>query len=295
MRKKPSNAACFNMAILFCFSGILLAAFSLEAGNFRKYKNITYTEGDPKAASRHMLDVYAPKDRAAKKEVFIFIHGGRWDSGKKGWYKYIGKRMAHKNVVAVIINYRLSPQAMYKGMVMDCAEAVLWVVENIEKYGGDSSRIFISGHSAGGHLAAFLAYDVACWDSLKVHNPLKGCILIDAFGLDMYTYFKSNKSKSDSTFLNTFSRSPKVWKEASPLYHVHSPALPCMIFYGERTYPAIKSGSADFYKVLKEHHAEASIEMVKKKKHIGMVLQLFCARNKLYHKMLVFMKHDFSL
>ncbi|MFA6946412.1 MAG: alpha/beta hydrolase [Pedobacter sp.] len=65
---------------------------------------------------RNLLDVYYPANSEVPKDVLVFIHGGSWDSGKKETYRWLGKNMARKNVVSVIINYSLSPELQYEKM-----------------------------------------------------------------------------------------------------------------------------------------------------------------------------------
>lgn len=60
---------------------------------------------------------------------------------------YIGRGMAENNFVSVTISYRLN--TLFPVPIMDVAKAFKWVFENIEIYGGDVSKIFVSGHSAG--------------------------------------------------------------------------------------------------------------------------------------------------
>ena len=56
-------------------------------------------------------------------------------------------------------DYRLVPQVRFPAFVQDGALAVKWVRDNIARYGGDSARIGLSGHSAGAYIAAMLALD----------------------------------------------------------------------------------------------------------------------------------------
>ena len=81
--------------------------------------------------------------------------------------------MARKGIITVIIDYRLSPSIAYKGMTTDVAMAIQWVQENIGSYGGNNNKVFVSGHSAGGHLAALIATDNQYFDSLGKSIPFK--------------------------------------------------------------------------------------------------------------------------
>ncbi len=216
------------------------------------------------------------------------MYGGNWNSGRKGLYSFFGSRLARKGVVTVIPDYPKSPQAEYNEMATDMALAVKWVYENIEKYGGDSSRIYLSGHSAGGHLAALIAIKPAYFDSLKIPNPVKGLVLIDAAGLDMYGYLKGEGSSAEETYLETFSRDPKIWKEASPMYHLHEGMPPMLMFQGGKTYPSIAQSTARFLAAMKPYRPAPVFYVQAGKKHVPMILQFFYSYNKRYNDILRF-------
>src|SRR5262249_21258684 len=108
------------------------------------------------------LDVFAPKGAPGPAPVVLFVHGGTWMYGDKnffGIYRGLGKFPARHGVVAVMINYRLSPYVRHPEHVKDVARAFASVVRNIASYGGDPRRIILGGHSAGGHLVSLLVTD----------------------------------------------------------------------------------------------------------------------------------------
>ena len=220
----------------------------------------------------------------------IFIHGGNWNSGKKSLYNFFGSRMARKSVVVVTIDYPLSPHANYHQMATASARAVQWVKDNIEKFGGDPGKIFISGHSAGGHLATLLAVRNQYFDSLGISTPIKGAILIDAAGLDMFGYLHEGKFPEDHTYLKTFTKNPTSWKEASPLYHLHHDMPPMLIYRGEKTYPSIFKGHQKFITALKEYAPDTEYYVLKGKKHVPMITQFFKPWNPRYKEIIKFMK-----
>ena len=119
------------------------------------------------------LNVFAPRKHAVLKDVFVFIYGGTWNSGKKSLYSFLGNRMARKDVVTVVIDYPKSPQANYDEMATDAAKAIKWVKENITRYGGNPDKIFVSGHSAGGHLAALISVRDDYFKKFGIPNPIK--------------------------------------------------------------------------------------------------------------------------
>jgi acetyl esterase/lipase len=269
-------------ALLFLIPGFLYSK------DFRSFKNISYI--NPSSDKKEtMLDIFAPKDKSSLKEVFIFIHGGSWVSGSKNTYHFLGRRMAGKGKVAVIINYPLAPDANINEIEFCCAKAVQWCYQHIEEYGGDKNKIFVGGHSAGGQLAAMLSVNDHLFDSLNIKNPVKGCVLIDAFGLDIYSYLSHIQYNPEGLFFKIFSGKSQNWKLHSPAHHIEN-KIPFLIYVGAKTFPVIKSGSADFNQKLKKKNIESQFKEIKKRRHIGMIFQLYSGRNKMYGEMLEFMK-----
>jgi acetyl esterase/lipase len=109
---------------------------------------------------RQRLDVYAPP-HALSRPVVIFWYGGSWVKGSKAQYRFVGEALAEHGFVAVLPDYRLYPQVSFPLFDEDGARAVAWVQEHIRDFGGDPRRIVLMGHSAGGHTAAFLAFNHA--------------------------------------------------------------------------------------------------------------------------------------
>lgn len=236
------------------------------------------------------LDVYSPKKIKHKKHVLVFIHGGNWRSGKKKTYKFFGKGFARKGVVTIVMDYRWSTVTDFRGMSQDGARAIKWVQENISKYGGDSSRIFIAGHSSGGHLGALLATDESYLKKEGIKNPIKGVVLIDAFGLDMYSYLKNSQNVEDSIYFPAFTIDEVLWKKGSPIYFLDKHSPPFLTYVGERTYPAIKKYSNTFVAALKPLQPEAKLLLIKGKKHVPMIAQFYNPSNKRYDEILNFMR-----
>ncbi len=106
---------------------------------------------------RQQLDVYMPDKGADKAPVVVFFYGGSWNSGERGDYLFVGEALAAQGFVTVVADYRLYPEVRYPDFLDDCALAVRWTLANIGEYGGDTRRVFLMGHSAGGYNAAMLA------------------------------------------------------------------------------------------------------------------------------------------
>jgi acetyl esterase/lipase len=91
--------------------------------------------------------------------VVIFWYGGSWFEGSKADYRFVGTALAKQGIVVIIPDYRLYPQVTFPAFEEDGARALAWVEQHAAEYGGDPKHIVLMGHSAGGHTAAFLAFN----------------------------------------------------------------------------------------------------------------------------------------
>jgi arylformamidase len=109
-------------------------------------------------ASSERLDIFSPKT-AGPAPVQIYIHGGYWISNDKKDTSYVALGFVGAGFVTVVIDYTLIPNVRMAEQVRQCREAVRWVAAHIRDYGGDPQQIYVTGHSAGGHLAVSLLTD----------------------------------------------------------------------------------------------------------------------------------------
>ncbi len=100
------------------------------------------------------LDVF-PAGRGPA-PVHVFIHGGYWHRMDKADFSFVARTFHAAGAAVVVINYALVPTVDLDELVRQCRTAVAWVHRQASSFGGDSARIFVSGHSAGGHLVAML-------------------------------------------------------------------------------------------------------------------------------------------
>lgn len=136
-----------------------------EATGVTSYRDVAYVAGDDAHVEKHRLDLYLPAEDAWRegKPILIWIHGGGWTMGDKsdafGLYSRYCRLLAEHGVAAANISYRLTPTVRHPGHIEDIAAATAWIIRHAEEFGYDPSAVFVSGHSAGGHLAALLAAD----------------------------------------------------------------------------------------------------------------------------------------
>lgn len=148
----------YLIALLALLSGcsttqFLVANAPTEFDRIDRHANLAYGN-DP----RQRLDIYAPRQAQAR-PVVIFWYGGSWVRGRKSQYRFVGTTLAERGIVAVLPDYRLYPQVTFPAFDADGARAVAWVEQHVQQFGGDPREIVLMGHSAGGHTAAFLAFN----------------------------------------------------------------------------------------------------------------------------------------
>jgi acetyl esterase/lipase len=125
-------------------------------GDLERFPAIAYG-----AAARQRLDVYVPLRSALSTPppVIVFFYGGSWQAGDRATYLFAAEALTSQGFIVVVPDYRVYPEVRYPGFVEDGAAAVAWTRREIARFGGDPSRIYLMGHSAGAHIAAMLAYD----------------------------------------------------------------------------------------------------------------------------------------
>lgn len=266
---------------------LLTSVSSCAFKSVTRSKNLTYLESSGDLPEKQ-LNVFAPK-KAEKAPVFVFIHGGSWNSGRKEIYDFMGSRLARRGVVSVIIDYPLAPAYQLPAMEKASARAIKWVKENISNYGGDPDNIYVSGHSAGGHLAALVAIKEEPWQELGMANPLKGAILNDPAGLDWYWFLTERKEKYNAEDnYDAFTNQPEIWKTYSPIYDLTGQEIPLLIMEGERTYPGIRLTIDRFRKEAEAKGTNLTYSFYPKAKHIPMITQFFWTWSKGYDDVLGF-------
>ena len=282
---KPNDMIRYTFILI-----LLFFQFSCSFRGIYRHKDITYIEeGFLENLPEKKLNVFTPKKADGTNDVMVFIHGGSWNSGDKDIYNFLGSRFARKGIVAVIINYPLAPEYQVHDMAQAAAKALHWTKENISEYGGSAEHIYVSGHSAGGHLAALLTVRDAYFDTLGVANPIKGAVLIDAAGLDMYWFLNEMNYESGTSYLKAFTDSPTVWKDTSPIYYLDEKDPPIFVMVGGRTLPGIEKTTVRFMEEYKKIEPNPHYHLQPRKKHVPMIVQFIYTPHKAYRWILDFM------
>lgn len=137
-------------------------------------------------SGRERLDIFPAARGGAP--VLAFIHGGYWQSNDKEASSFLVEGpLAHGFSVA-LIEYTLAPEAGIERIVGEVGRAVDWLAGHAGDFGADPSRIFVSGHSAGGHLTAMMLGKPSVAGALAISGlydlePIRLCYLNEKLGL----------------------------------------------------------------------------------------------------------------
>ncbi|MFI1753462.1 alpha/beta hydrolase [Streptomyces sp. NPDC020571] len=134
---------------------ILLRPFFRRRNDVRRVGNLRY--GD---AGRHnLLDLYHHRSRPEGGPVLIHFHGGHYDQGRKNTQSLpLLYRLASQGWVCISANYRLRHAFSHPDHLIDAKKVITWAREHAKEYGADpAAAVFVSGSSAGGHMAALAA------------------------------------------------------------------------------------------------------------------------------------------
>jgi acetyl esterase/lipase len=263
---------------------------------------------------RHTLDVFAPAE-ARDLPVVVFVHGGGWLVGDKnffGVYRRVGRFLASNGVVAVAINYRLSPRVRHPEHVRDVARAYAWVRRNIRDHGGNPDRIILAGHSAGAHMVALLATDARYLQDADLgltdadRAALKGVIAVsgvyripapDEFVrmlADMVQGTLNNvgagrlgklgaalmmpsivrTGKTFNPFHLVFGDDKMLREQASPLLHVRSGLPPFLILYAQDEFPTLPQMAQEMATALRDKGNQAEVMQIDRTHHNTILFRL---------------------
>lgn len=263
--------------LLLCFLSLWLWGNAQNTTDYILVKDIPYrlTE-DTYALERCKLDIYYPKDVQDFPTV-VWFHGGGLSDG----HKYIPEELKVCGMAVVAVNYRLLPKAQFTDCLEDAAAATAWAFREIQKYGGNPRKIFLSGHSAGGYLVNMIGLDKRWLNNYRIDaDSIAALIPFSGHAISHFAYRQSRGMKDTQPSIDEF----------APLYYVRPDAPPLIIVSGDRELEMLGryEENAYFWRMMKvaghtesylyelggyDHGSMASPAFHILKKHIEKILQ----------------------
>jgi len=242
--ERPSGAA------------VSLPSQELDPGIEAK-KDLIYRQGAPEDEAKHKLDVYA-KTGASARPVLFFVHGGAWRQGDRSQYGFVGNLFAKAGYVVVVPSYRLAPKNPHPAQIEDVAAAFAWTVAHAAEFGGDPGRIYVAGHSAGGHLVALLATNPQ-WLKAQglTSEKIRGVMALS--GVYDVTPMPGP----------VFPNDPALLRGASAKFNISPGRPPFLITYCQWDYATLPQQAAEFHQALRAAGERSELVYVAGESHIS--------------------------
>jgi acetyl esterase len=181
--------------------------------------------------ARHRLDIFVPQGPTGKSApVGVFFHGGGYIGGERSpvpglIYDNVPTFFARHGLVGVNATYRLAPAHQWPSGGEDVGRVVDWLQEHIGAHGGDPSRIFLVGHSAG-------ATHAATWTFMEsVHGSrgprIAGAVFISGVYAALHPRYSDAKPRDNQYAY--YGNDTERWAGMAPFDHVRPGHPPVFI------------------------------------------------------------------
>ncbi|HKU98164.1 MAG TPA: alpha/beta hydrolase [Vineibacter sp.] len=215
------------------------------------------------ASPRERIDVF-PAERSGA-PVHIFFHGGYWRSHRKEDYRFLAEAGRSTGAATFVVEYDLAPQVTLDTILDQARRAILWVRARASDFNGDPARLVVSGHSAGGHLAAMLA--LTDWTAHGApDHTIRGCLAVSGV-FDLAPIART--SINDDLKLDA-----AAILRNSPIHHVRPGHAPITLAYGVGETDAFVRQSCRFAAALAQAGRSHRLMALPALHHYDIVLEL---------------------
>ena len=198
------------------------------------------------SSPREALDIYAAEKPNGT--VLIYIHGGYWRSGSKEDNCNFVPTFTRRGATVVLVEYDLCPKVTVTDIVRQTRAALAWTHKNIRTYGGDPAKLFVSGHSAGGHLTALaLAHD---WSKEGLPGDLIRGAAATSGVYDLDVVMKISVQQDVHL-------TPEIARTNSPFTNPPRVKCPLLVAVGSAEPKGWQQMSQDYFGFCKEHGMSA--------------------------------------
>jgi acetyl esterase/lipase len=212
------------------------AAWSTQVRNrYRIVTDITYVTANNYDVK---LDVYTPQQGSGPHPTVLYFHGGGWVRGSRQSNVLTFLPYLEMGWAVVNVGYRLGPVSLAPAAVEDGLCALRWVIRNARDYGFDTSKIVLTGNSAGGHLALTTGM-IPPSEGLDRQCPgnedLKVAAIVDWYGIaDVAELLDGPNQKSYAVeWLASLPNRREIAERVSPLKYVRAGLPPVIMIQGD--------------------------------------------------------------
>lgn len=182
--------------------------------------------------------------------VLLFFHGGGWTNGYKEWMYFMAPAINALGITFVSAGYRLAPNHLFPVGFQDSARALNWLTKHIGEYGANPDKIFVGGHSAGGHYAALLAVTAEAVPGMPCSSNIKGCAPLSG----IYYFGENSGMAVRPRFLGP--PDANADQAASPMRQLRPSLPPFLLAWGEEDFPHLKRQGQEMEAALKGNNTQ---------------------------------------
>jgi len=215
---------------------------------------------------REVLDLVFTENLQGSAPLHVFIHGGYWRSGEKSDYRFVAAPVLEAGGIAALVEYDLMPGQRLPVLVDQVRRAVRWLHANATQSGADPDRITVSGHSAGAHLASYLAATGQEETVTPILPALKGMLLLSGI-YDL-------SAIPDSFLRHEAQMTPAEASAFSPLTSRQHPGPKRIIAYGADETPPFHDQANKLHDLLQKETDNSEVMALPGLNHMNVVLEL---------------------
>ena len=185
------------------------------------------------------LDIWYPRDNPNPTPTLVYIHGGGWIFGTKEGSVYQFLPYLERGWRVVNVEYRMAGNSLAPGAVEDTRCALRWIHRNAAQWKFDTSKIVLTGHSAGGHLSLITAMlpkgtpiDNRCYGD----EDLRVAAVVNWYGItDVNDLIQGPNLKNYAAmWMGSMLNAAEVAKSVSPLTYVRAGLPPVITIHGDK-------------------------------------------------------------
>jgi acetyl esterase/lipase len=241
-------------------SPAMMLGLTVPRSGYRVHRELAYGQG-----SRQRFDLYLPKGASTPAPVLLFFYGGAFRAGRKSEYRIMGEAFAAKGIIVAVADYRIYPEGRFPDFLNDGAAALAAVHARVAEFGGDPSRIFLAGHSAGAYIAVMMAANPAYVRAANADPSwIRGVIAMAGRYHEI--------PLGDATGVEIFGGPARV--ETRPAAFIDGKRPPMLLLAGAAESPEVLVSHSKLASHLKEHGNEVQEIIYPGIGHMGIMLAL---------------------
>ncbi len=222
------------------------------------------------------FDVYLPPAAKAA-PVLVFWHGGGWTNGYRQWVRFMAPHITRLGLMLVAPSYRLAPEHPFPAAIDDALDLLATLQQRVLEWGGAPNRFYLSGHSAGGHLASIAALrspQNAERRPAMREGVIRACLPISGIQ-DLHCSEPTPGSLEERVYTHVL-RGQEATQDVvfSPLYWTAGNRIPFDLFVGEQDSERVRRSNRRLLALLQAQHTDATLNELTGRNHFDTHLDL---------------------